>query len=120
MAFQSLDRLPPGEPIARWLRRIQIEACVARLNSTEAEGAIEPFLPKFLPDGHQADPASPWRPVPASAVDRKNVLVRVQSALKELPESHRNSILTPTISAASASPRARVSAVVNSPGLNRG
>jgi RNA polymerase sigma-70 factor (ECF subfamily) len=50
---------------------------------------IEDLLPAYLDDGHQAQPASPWRETPESAVERKETRTMVRDAISQLPEIHR-------------------------------
>jgi RNA polymerase sigma-70 factor (ECF subfamily) len=94
-AFRSIDRFEGGARLSTWLHRIAVNAALMRLRTRrrKPEGSIEDLLPGFLEDGHQAQPAQPWRDVPEDAVEGAELRRLVLAKIHELPESHRDVLL---------------------------
>jgi RNA polymerase sigma-70 factor (ECF subfamily) len=94
-AFRSIDRFEGGARLSTWLHRIVVNAALMRLRTRrrKPEGSIEDLLPGFLEDGHQAQPAQPWREVPEDTVEGAELRRLVLAKIHELPESHRNVLL---------------------------
>jgi RNA polymerase sigma-70 factor (ECF subfamily) len=94
-AFRSIDRFEGGARLSTWLHRIVVNAALMRLRTRrrKPEGSIEDLLPGFLEDGHQAQPAQPWREVPEDAVEGAELRRLVLEKIHELPEGHRNVLL---------------------------
>lgn len=90
-AFRSLDRFDGRSMLTTWLHRITVNACLMRLRSQRRrpERAIEDLLPRFVEDGHQAEPSRPWRAVtdPGANVAETRELVRAK--ILDLPEQYR-------------------------------
>jgi RNA polymerase sigma-70 factor (ECF subfamily) len=89
-AFKSIDRFEGGARLSTWLHRIVVNAALMKRRSRQrkAEQSIEPLLPKFLDDGHQASPAGEWR-VPDSPAEREETRLFVRGCIEQLPESYQ-------------------------------
>ena len=68
-AFRSLDSFEGQAKLSTWLHRIVVNAALMKLRARKRrpEESIEELLPRFLEDGHQAEPATPW-PAPRSRI----------------------------------------------------
>jgi RNA polymerase sigma-70 factor (ECF subfamily) len=90
-AFRGLDRFAGDARLSTWLHRIVVNAALMKLRTRrrKPEASIDDLLPKFLDDGHQAEPASPWRRAPETPLEREQVRALVRSKIDELPESYR-------------------------------
>lgn len=92
-AFRALPRFRGESRLGTWLYRIAINAALARLRSRASadEVSLDALLPRFLEDGHAAEPSLPW---PADAgPERREVRERVRAAIDQLPESYRTVVL---------------------------
>jgi RNA polymerase sigma-70 factor (ECF subfamily) len=92
-AFRALPRFRGESRLGTWLYRIAINAALARLRSRTSvdEVSLDALLPRFLEDGHAAEPSLPW---PADAgPERREVRERVRAAIDQLPDSYRTVIL---------------------------
>jgi RNA polymerase sigma-70 factor (ECF subfamily) len=98
-AYRSLAGFRGQAQLGTWLHRITTNAALMRLRRQRTrpeETAIEPLLPSFLADGHQAEPAVPWVLPTASALDRLERRERsrlVRDAIDQLPAGHRAVLL---------------------------
>lgn len=90
--FRSISRFQGQSALSTWLHRITVNAALMRRRGRQraAERPIEDFLPRFLDDGHQAEPAAQWREPAAQAAQRREVRELVQAAIAMLPEAYRN------------------------------
>ena len=57
-AFKAIDRFDGRARLGTWLHRIVVNSALMRLRrpSMQREESLEPLLPRFLEDGHRADP----------------------------------------------------------------
>jgi RNA polymerase sigma-70 factor (ECF subfamily) len=57
-AFRAIDRFEGGSRLSTWLHRIVVNAALMKLRSQQRkpETSIEDLLPRFLEDGHFAEP----------------------------------------------------------------
>ena len=94
-AFRGLARFDGHSLLGTWLHRIVVNAALMRLRRRKArpEEPIEPLLPRFLSDGHQADPAAPWQEDAESLLARAETRAQVRAAIDRLPESYRTVLL---------------------------
>jgi RNA polymerase sigma-70 factor (ECF subfamily) len=94
-AFRSLDRFEGNARLSTWLHRIVVNAALMKLRTRRRrpEKPIEELLPRFLEDGHLADPAVPWRSSAASEAERSQLRDLVLREIQELPENYRNVLL---------------------------
>src|SRR5438045_1859361 len=62
-AFKAIDQFQGQSRLSTWLHRIVINAALAKLRGRRSrdQRSIDDLLPKYLGDGHQADPAVEWR-----------------------------------------------------------
>jgi RNA polymerase sigma-70 factor (ECF subfamily) len=90
-AFRSLDRFAGDALLSTWLHRIVVNASLMKLRSRrrKPEASIEELLPKFLEDGHQADPAVKWKRGEDTPLEREETRALVRKSIDALPESYR-------------------------------
>lgn len=90
-AFRSLDRFDGRSLLTTWLHRITVNACLMKLRSQRRrpERAIEDLLPRFVEDGHQAEPSRPWRAESESGTTVAETRDLVRAKIRELPEQYR-------------------------------
>jgi len=90
-AFRSLDRFEGGARLSTWLHRIVVNAALMKLRSDRRHPtrSIEELIPAFREDGHQRNPARPWKPGAADGIPDAEVRQVVQSAIEQLPEPFR-------------------------------
>jgi RNA polymerase sigma-70 factor (ECF subfamily) len=94
-AFKAIPGFDGRARLSTWLHRITINAALQKLRSRrrQHEQPIEPLLPQFLPDGHQAHPAAEW-PEPADArVQRGELCALVHACIDRLPDAYRSVLL---------------------------
>jgi RNA polymerase sigma-70 factor (ECF subfamily) len=90
-AFRSIRDFQGGAAVSTWLHRIVVNASLMKLRARRArpEQPIDPLLPAFLEDGHQARPAREWgEPADLSAL-RREVREVVRRRIGQLPETYR-------------------------------
>ena len=70
-AYKAMDRFDGTAKLSTWLHRIAVNAALMKLRTRrrKPEQPIEPLLPAFLDDGHQANPAAPWRDAGAAVLE---------------------------------------------------
>jgi RNA polymerase sigma-70 factor, ECF subfamily len=92
-AFRALPRFRAESRLGTWIYRIAVNAALARLRARASveEVSLDDWLPRFVDDGHQAQPSEPW-PADAGA-ERREVRERVRAAIDRLPESYRTVVL---------------------------
>ena len=93
-AFKAVATFAGGAQVGTWLHRIVVNAALMKLRSQKrkAERLIDDLLPKFLDDGHPADPAVEWRRPDDSAL-RQETRDLVRQAIDQLPETYRTVLL---------------------------
>ncbi len=94
-AFRAIDRFQGGSRLSTWLHRIVVNAALMKLRSRQRrpEDPIEELLPKFLEDGHLAQPAVEWKESAQTALERQEVRASVRESIDRLPESYRTVLL---------------------------
>jgi RNA polymerase sigma-70 factor (ECF subfamily) len=90
-AFKGLDGFDGAARLSTWLHRITLNAALMKLRSRQrhTEQPIEPLLPSFLEDGHQADPAASWQESAAQLLERRETCDLVRHCIDRLPETYR-------------------------------
>jgi RNA polymerase sigma-70 factor (ECF subfamily) len=90
-AFRALDTFQADSRLSTWLHRILVNACLMKLRTRrrKPEESIEDLLPGFLEDGHQANPAVPWRESSDELLARERTRALVRACIDRLPEAHR-------------------------------
>ncbi len=93
-AFRALPRFEGHCQLGTWLHRIVVNCSLMKLRSQRArpEESIEPLLPRFQEDGHQAHPAADWEE-PSTLLERQDLRQRVRQSIDRLPEGHRTVLL---------------------------
>jgi RNA polymerase sigma-70 factor (ECF subfamily) len=90
-AFKGIGGFDGRSPLSTWLHRIVLNCALMKLRRRvcRPELPIDPLLPGFLEDGHQAEPAAPWRDTGPNAVEREETCRLVRNGIENLPESYR-------------------------------
>jgi RNA polymerase sigma-70 factor (ECF subfamily) len=90
-AFKALDRFEGQSRLGTWLYRIVLNAALSKLRTRQRkpERLIEEMLPKFLEDGHQAQPAIEWRGSSDRDLQCRETRQLVRDAIEQLPEAYR-------------------------------
>lgn len=94
-AFRAMDRFEGGSQLGTWLHRITVNAALMKLRTRrrKPEEPLEPLLPKFLDDGHMAQPARSWAEPGDEALARRQLRQRVLDRIHQLPETYRTVVL---------------------------
>lgn len=90
-AFKAIGQFESQSRLGTWLHRIVVNAALMKLRTKRRrpETLIDDLLPKFLADGHQAEPAVDWRLSPDDAMIKAESRTRVRECIEELPEIYR-------------------------------
>lgn len=93
-AFRALPRFRGDSRLGTWIYRIAINAALARLRarSQADEVSLDEWLPRFVEDGHAAEPSVPW-PAADAGAERREVRERVRAAIDRLPDTYRTVVL---------------------------
>jgi RNA polymerase sigma-70 factor (ECF subfamily) len=93
-AFKALHRFQGGCQLSTWLHRIVVNAALMKLRSRKRhpEEPIDVLLPRFLEDGHQAEPASEWT-APERLLEQEQTARFVRACIGQLPESYRTVLM---------------------------
>ena len=94
-AFRAIDRFEGDAKLSTWLHRIVVNACLMKLRTRRRrpEGKIEELLPRFLEDGHQAEPAGQWQRGADALIESAENRELIRAAIDELPENYRTVLL---------------------------
>lgn len=94
-AFRGLDRFTGGSRLSTWLHRITVNAALMRLRTRRRrpETPIDELLPRFLEDGHHAEPPGAWRWTGEDLLQRKEAREAVRAGIEKLPETYRNVLI---------------------------
>lgn len=92
---KSIGSFRGNARLSTWLHRIVVNAALMRIRTRKRkpEDSIEDLLPRFLEDGHQAEPAAPWRESALELLERDEVRQTVRASIQELPEDYRAVLL---------------------------
>jgi RNA polymerase sigma-70 factor (ECF subfamily) len=109
-AFGAIDRFEGGSRVSTWLHRIVVNASLMKLRSRQrkAETPIEELLPRFLEDGHYADPPAAWQQTGEAILEREETRGLVRDAIDRLPENYRTVLLLRDIEGLDTSEAAQV------------
>jgi RNA polymerase sigma-70 factor, ECF subfamily len=90
-AYKSIGRFASNARLSTWLHRILVNACLMRLRTQRRhpEEDIEALLPRFVEDGHQAEPSTAWSESADDMLQREEVRGIVRAAIGRLPEQYR-------------------------------
>jgi RNA polymerase sigma-70 factor (ECF subfamily) len=103
-AFKALGGFEGGSKLSTWMHRIAINAALMkrRARRRRPELSIEELLPRFLDDGHHAEPPVPWsrsslRGDPGAEagreIEREETRRQVLACIDRLPENYRSVLL---------------------------
>jgi RNA polymerase sigma-70 factor (ECF subfamily) len=90
-AFKNLSSFDGRAQLATWLHRIVVNAALQKLRRRQRrpEQSIDALLPRFLEDGHRANPGPAWSESAAVALERNETRVLVRQCIDRLPEVYR-------------------------------
>lgn len=108
-AFRSIGRFEQQSRLSTWLHRIVTNVALMKLRSRQRkpERSIEDLLPRFLADGHQADPALDWSDSAETAALKREDREFVRKCIQQLPENYRTVLLLRDIEELSTDETAR-------------
>ncbi len=94
-AFRAIDRFEGGSRLSTWLHRIVVNAALMKLRSQQRkpETSIEDLLPRFLEDGHFAEPPAEWQQSADHALERRETRELVRQAIDGLPAHYPTVLL---------------------------
>jgi RNA polymerase sigma-70 factor (ECF subfamily) len=94
LAFRALPGFNGQSLLTTWLHRIVVNCALmkVRSQSRSPEQSIEDLLPRFLEDGHHAEPLSDWGSADRMLMQR-DTRERVRAAIDQLPDSYRTVLL---------------------------
>lgn len=94
-AFRSVGSFEGEARLSTWLHRIVVNASLMKLRTRRRrpEASIEELLPRFLEDGHHADPDWSWGASAEDLLNQKETCARVRAAIARLPESYRSVVM---------------------------
>jgi RNA polymerase sigma-70 factor, ECF subfamily len=93
--YRSIANFESGSALLTWLHRIVVNSALMKLRTRKRhpEEDIEQYLPRFLEDGHQRLPSTPWtKSAPESAqsvLEREELRQTVRTAIDKLPDAYR-------------------------------
>ncbi len=93
--YRSIGNFESGSALLTWLHRIVVNSALMKLRTKKRhpEEDIEQYLPRFLEDGHQRVPSTPWtKSAPESAqsvLEREELRATVRQAIEKLPDAYR-------------------------------
>jgi RNA polymerase sigma-70 factor (ECF subfamily) len=93
-AFRAIQKFNGDCRLSTWLHRIVVNAALMKIRtrSRRPEESIEDMLPRFLEDGHHAEPTSDWGSA-TSLLEQRETRERVRAAIDALPESYRTVLM---------------------------
>lgn len=93
-AFRAIQRFNGDCRLSTWLHRIVVNAALMKIRtrSRRPEESIEDMLPRFLEDGHHAEPTSDWGSA-NRLLEQRETRERVRAAIAQLPESYRTVLM---------------------------
>ncbi len=108
-AFRSIDRFEGNSQLGTWLHRIVVNASLMKLRTRKRhrETGLDDLLPRFLDDGHHAEPATDWRLESPSEAERKETGALVRKCIERLPPMYRTVLLLRDIEELSTEETAR-------------
>lgn len=94
-AFKALGGFEGHAKLSTWLHRIVVNKALMRLRTRKRkpEEPIEPLLPSFKEDGHQAQPTADWHDGADVTLERAETRAFVRSQIERLPDTYRTVLL---------------------------
>ena len=89
-AFRALPDFNGQCKLSTWLHRIVVNAALMKIRTRtrRPEESIDDLLPRFLDDGHHAEPTSHWTSA-NDLIEQREVRECVRAAIDRLPDSYR-------------------------------
>jgi len=89
--YRSIGNFESGSALLTWLHRIVVNSALMKLRTRKRhpEEDIEQYLPRFLEDGHQRVPSTPWTESAQSVLEREELRAIVREAIEKLPDAYR-------------------------------
>ncbi|HET7220907.1 MAG TPA: sigma-70 family RNA polymerase sigma factor [Vicinamibacterales bacterium] len=93
-AFRALPDFNGQSRLSTWLHRIVVNAALMKIRTRtrRPEESIDDLLPRFLDDGHHAEPTSDWVSA-TELIEQRETRERVRAAIDRLPESYRTVLI---------------------------
>lgn len=94
-ALKAIGQFERQSKLGTWLHRIVVNVALMKLRSRRRKpGAlIDDLPPKFLDDGHQAQPAVDWRDTADVALLKSETRALVRQCIQQLPEIYRTVLI---------------------------
>jgi RNA polymerase sigma-70 factor (ECF subfamily) len=94
-AFRAIGSFGEGSRVSTWLHRIVINAALMKLRTRrrKPEESLDDLLPKFLEDGHRADPGPEGNEPTDVAMQRQETRALVRECINRLPDTYRTVLL---------------------------
>ena len=89
--YRSIGKFESTSALSTWLHRIVVNAALMKLRSKRRhpEEDIEKYLPRFVADGHQVEPSTPWTESADKVIEREELRASVRAAIEKLPDNYR-------------------------------
>jgi RNA polymerase sigma-70 factor, ECF subfamily len=93
-AFRAIQKFNGDCRLSTWLHRIVVNAALMKIRTRtrKPEESIEDMLPRFIEDGHHAQPTSEWGSA-NMLLEQRETRQRVRAAIDRLPDSYRTVLL---------------------------
>lgn len=109
-AFRAIPNFNGQCRLSTWLHRIVVNAALMKIRTRtrKPEESIDDLLPRYLEDGHHADPTSDWGAPANELLEQQQVRAQVRAGIDRLPESYRTVLLMRDIEEMDTSETARL------------
>jgi RNA polymerase sigma-70 factor (ECF subfamily) len=89
--YRSIDAFEATSSLTTWLHRIVVNAALMKLRTKRRrpEEDIQQYLPRFVEDGHQREPSTPWTESADQVIEREELRAAVREAIAKLPDAYR-------------------------------
>ena len=100
-ASRAINRFEGNARLSTWLHRITVNAALMKIRARrrKPEESIDDLLPRFLEDGHQADPGPAWKEPTEELMQRQETHALVRACIEKVPENYRSVMLLRDIEA---------------------
>lgn len=89
-AWRALPKFRGESKLSTWLHRIVVNESLMRLRARRRDEELDDdLLPRFLEDGHAAEPATDWSESAIAMLEREETRELVQRNIEKLPEAYR-------------------------------
>lgn len=94
-AFKALPNFSGKSSLGTWLHSIVVRASLMKLRARRRhpETPIEDLLPRYLPDGHRANPGPAWYGATDDLAQVEESRAIVRRCIDRLPEAYRTVLL---------------------------